>query len=119
MGLRRISVPPYVIGWIRHTPVIGPNIWFWISMAVTIVRSYTIGFFFSVKSSQGIGVSRRSDYSNVFSCSFACFLPSGDTTLLRREHSQILHALLKPASRVTVDTLYRRWFALYGNDLNS
>ncbi|GFU99380.1 hypothetical protein TNCV_3444021 [Trichonephila clavipes] len=61
MGLRRISVLLYVIGWISHARPLEIRRRS-CSMASMFTKSYTVGF--SMGPSQGTGVSRRSDNIN-------------------------------------------------------
>ncbi|GFV28308.1 uncharacterized protein TNCV_22331 [Trichonephila clavipes] len=60
MGLRRISVILYVIGWTLHTLGVRSDVKVLFYGPSTFARSYTVGFF-PMGPSQGTGVSRRSD----------------------------------------------------------
>ncbi|GFW45329.1 uncharacterized protein TNCV_4734361 [Trichonephila clavipes] len=89
MGLRRIFGLLHVIGWIWRTPVAGSNGEGLSSMATTLARSHTIGFF-TCGHSQGIGASRCSDQTQRnLVASLHAICSSVDTALLRGVHSSI------------------------------
>ncbi|GFS71216.1 hypothetical protein TNCV_5049951 [Trichonephila clavipes] len=72
------------------------------SMATTIIRSHTIRFLFPFGPSQGIGVSRCSDFTNALLI-FMLFILQWPLHCDVGTHP--FHGVLKPASICTVDTL--------------
>ncbi|GFT11120.1 hypothetical protein TNCV_1084721 [Trichonephila clavipes] len=94
MGLRRIYVLLSVIGWIcdisgKLDRTMGSG-----SMTTIITRSHTVGYFYSFRSSQGIGEWKCSDYTNGLSSWSACCLNCGGRTAMYElihstEHSNL------------------------------
>ncbi|GBN05155.1 hypothetical protein AVEN_182361-1 [Araneus ventricosus] len=75
--------------------------WPCIPFVTTFARSYTVGFF-PMGSSQGTGVSRRSDNTNGLSCSSACCLYFGgprDAATCDDSHSTACSSLTRHARR--------------------
>ncbi|GBL93887.1 hypothetical protein AVEN_25694-1 [Araneus ventricosus] len=100
MGLRRISVLLYVVGWIWNTPAAGSDVG--VRFYGRHVRQILHRWIFPMGPSQGIGVSRRSDNTNGLSCSSACCLYLGgprDAAACDESHSTACSSLPRHARR--------------------
>ncbi|GBM36416.1 hypothetical protein AVEN_234802-1 [Araneus ventricosus] len=100
MGLRRISVLLYVVGWIWNTPAAGWDVG--VRFYGRHVRQILHRWIFPMGPSQGIGVARRSDNTNGLRCSSACCLYLGgprDAAACDESHSTACSSLPRHARR--------------------